>query len=165
MSVNNIGIKGSTLPLSLHGGVAHVVSIRSHPESDNGYSIRLKGDLKGFKEIQIIKARLNELADSIRKTHDVKITEDRDEITEKIKADLRGINKFFPPYPPGSEERVRLLKSYVAFRLLIEKLTIPPEVIDMMDEEASEKSTSIKSNIEEQDKGISVNTDNIQHLF
>jgi len=49
-----------------------------------------------------------------------------DQIT-KMKANLFTIIKMYPPYPPGSEERARILKSYIGLRREIEQLTIPPE--------------------------------------
>ena len=32
----------------------------------------------------------------------------------------------FPPFPPGSEGRIQLLRNFAAFRKLIDQLTIPP---------------------------------------
>jgi len=48
------------------------------------------------------------------------------EYVEKMKAQLETIVKTYPPYPPGSAERVEILRSYSAFRKIIDQLTIPP---------------------------------------
>ncbi|MGA1874716.1 MAG: hypothetical protein ACMUIA_03825 [bacterium] len=44
---------------------------------------------------------------------------------ERMKEQLETFVKHYPPYPPGSEERVRLLRSFQAFRRQIDQLTIP----------------------------------------
>lgn len=49
-----------------------------------------------------------------------------DSILEKAKRPLIKIVKSFPPFPAGSEERVKLLKSFNAYRKMIDKLTVPP---------------------------------------
>lgn len=49
-------------------------------------------------------------------------------ILDRMKSDLEGVaKKTYPPYPPGSEERTRVLKSYSSLRRLISQLTIPPD--------------------------------------
>ncbi len=49
------------------------------------------------------------------------------DLVAKMKANLSTIVKMYPPYPPGSQERSRILKSYIGLRREIEQLTIPPE--------------------------------------
>ena len=49
-----------------------------------------------------------------------------DNSIEQMKAQLERIIKQFPPYPPGSEERIRALRAYAGCRRLIDQLTIPP---------------------------------------
>ena len=49
-----------------------------------------------------------------------------------MKARLLRIVKNFPPFPPGSEERVKILRSFNLFRKQIDQLTIPPVVRDAM---------------------------------
>lgn len=162
MSVSNINLTGfPSTP-----GVAKGPNGRAAPSSlkgqsrTEGYNIGLRKDARDFKEIQAIKTRLNEIAEEMRGSS----LKERD-ILERIKANLNGINKFFPPYPPGSEDRVRLLKSYVAFRILIERLTIPPDIMDMTDVKASEKSIKIKEAIAQEDKAISTNSESMQYLL
>ncbi len=45
-----------------------------------------------------------------------------------VKEELNTVRRTLPPFPPGSQERVRMLKGYIGLRKLIEELTIPPEV-------------------------------------
>jgi len=49
-----------------------------------------------------------------------------DDSIERMKAQLERIIKMFPPYPPGSEDRVRALRACAGCRKLIDQLTIPP---------------------------------------
>jgi hypothetical protein len=48
--------------------------------------------------------------------------------TSSLKEEIITMHRTLPPFPPGSQERVRLLKSYIGLRKLIEQLTIPREV-------------------------------------
>jgi hypothetical protein len=74
--------------------------------------------------LEAIHARLNSIAKSIRFVdRTMELTE---KYIEQMKARLKRIVKHYPPFPPGSEERVRLLRSFNAFRKLIDQLTIPP---------------------------------------
>jgi hypothetical protein len=45
-----------------------------------------------------------------------------------VKEELNTMRRTLPPFPPGSQERVRILKSYIGLRKLIEQLTVPPDV-------------------------------------
>ena len=45
---------------------------------------------------------------------------------DKMKNQLEMMVKEYPPFPPGSEERIRILRNYNAVRKLIDQLTIPP---------------------------------------
>ena len=49
------------------------------------------------------------------------------DLVAKMKAALTSIVKMYPPYPPESRERAKILESYVGLRKEIEQLTIPPE--------------------------------------
>lgn len=56
----------------------------------------------------------------------------------KMTGDIQAFKKNFPPFPTGSEERVRLLNSFSAIRKQIARLTIPPEAAEKA---ASERTT------------------------
>ena len=45
---------------------------------------------------------------------------------QEMKASLEQINKSYPPYPPGSDERVQALRRFGSLRHLIDQLTVPP---------------------------------------
>lgn len=70
-------------------------------------------------------AKLNAVADSVRQA-DVTM-ESIGRTVDRMKGALEGIVKNFPPFPPGSEKRVALLKTFSGLRNEIEKLTFPPE--------------------------------------
>lgn len=160
MAVTNIRITGTSIPANLREGlVVHKALVRESSQSGDSYNLRLKGDYQGFKEIQAIKLRLNELAERIRGL------EKREDVLEELKSNLNQINKFFPPYPPGSEERVKFLKSFVAFRVLIDRLTTSPVTTNMTEEMASEKSISLRDAIARQGEGISTDKKALQYLL
>ena len=46
---------------------------------------------------------------------------------DQMSEQLEAIVKNYPPFPPGSEERVQRLRSYAALRQIIDRLTVPPE--------------------------------------
>jgi hypothetical protein len=74
--------------------------------------------------LEAIHSRLNSIAKSIRFVdRTMELTE---KYIEQMKGRLKRIVKHYPPFPPGSEERVKLLRSFNAFRKLIDQLTIPP---------------------------------------
>jgi hypothetical protein len=77
-----------------------------------------------FDALDLIKSRLNAIAERIRVAD--KTIESVENYIDKMKAELGRIIKNYPPFPPGSEERVKLLKSYISLRKQIDQLTIPP---------------------------------------
>jgi len=84
-------------------------SSRNHPE---------------LLELQKINDSWNDIAHK-KRTYDNKINEVEDYVA-RMKAQLERIIKNFPPFPPGSEERIQVLRSFAGFRKLIDQLTIPP---------------------------------------
>ena len=68
--------------------------------------------------------RFNDLAQSERRFNEG-LNQIQD-LVGRMKALLETIVKNYPPFPPGSEERVRILKSYSTLREMIDRLTIPP---------------------------------------
>ncbi len=69
-----------------------------------------------------------------------------DDSIERMKAELVKIIKMFPPYPPGSEERVRALRACAGCRKLIDQLTIPPpdELLPQMMKELTDATETPK---------------------
>jgi hypothetical protein len=84
-------------------------SSRNHPE---------------LLELQKINESWNDIAQK-KRIHD-KLLNEVEDYVDRLKAQLERIIKNFPPFPPGSEERIQLLRSFAAFRRLIDQLTIPP---------------------------------------
>jgi hypothetical protein len=78
----------------------------------------------GVDKLEVIHSRLNSAAKTIRGAD--KYMEKIENYIDRMKAESQKIMKNYPPFPPGSEERVRRLKSINAFRKLIDQLTIPP---------------------------------------
>jgi hypothetical protein len=75
-------------------------------------------------ELQKINDSWNDIAQK-KRTYDNNINEIEDYI-DRMKAQLERILKNFPPFPPGSEDRIQILRTFAAFRKLIDQLTIPP---------------------------------------
>lgn len=75
-------------------------------------------------KLDAIHSRLNGIVQRIRLAD--RTTATIETFIDRMKARLKTILKQYPPFPPGSEERVRLLRSFNAFRKQIDQLTIPP---------------------------------------
>jgi len=87
-------------------------------------AVRARGTRFTPERLEAIHAKLSNIAQRIRS--DDRTTEGIETFIDKMKARLKTILKQYPPFPPGSEERVRLLRSFNAFRKQIDQLTIPP---------------------------------------
>ncbi len=111
------------------------------------------GDLQGkdsliqkhskWSELQKINDSLNEVAQ--KKRTDDKILNRVEDYIDRMKAELERILKNFPPFPPGSEDRISLLRGYVGFRKLIDQLTIPPPEESSVGAEAPRVLSSVDS--------------------
>jgi hypothetical protein len=92
------------------------------------------GDLQGKEffsrkhsellELQKINDSWNDIAQ--KKRINDKMFNKVENYVDHLKEQLERIIKNFPPFPPGSEERMQLLRNFAAFRRLIDQLTIPP---------------------------------------
>jgi len=78
-----------------------------------------------FQNLTALNSQFNNISRSIG-TVSRTMDQIEDRVT-KISDKLSAFKKIFPPYPPGSEERVKLLKSFSALRKQIQRLTFPPE--------------------------------------
>jgi archaellum component FlaC len=78
-----------------------------------------------FRDLQAGKNSLNSVAKNIRAADEAmgKIAEN----INRMKSTVEGIVKNYPPFPPGSEERLARLKSLTSLRKQIDKMTFPPE--------------------------------------
>jgi hypothetical protein len=77
-----------------------------------------------FKKSDAINPSINLAAQSIKAAD--KVMERIETYIDGMKAQLERIVKNYPPFPPGSEERVKILKSISSLRKEIDQLTIPP---------------------------------------
>jgi len=78
-----------------------------------------------FNKLEGINNTVNQVATNIRIadcTMEV-IEKQVSRMHEKLKVHVKN----FPPFLPGSEERVKLLRSFNSFRKQIDKMTVPPE--------------------------------------
>jgi hypothetical protein len=78
-----------------------------------------------FRDLQAGKNSLNSVAKNIRAADEA--MENISETIGRMKSTLEGIVKNYPPFPPGSEERIARLKSLTSLRKQIDQMTIPPE--------------------------------------
>jgi len=130
---NKISVNGPTFRLSQSRTDKTFDSLRlrlgtnkrlmSQKEGSQGLTTSLKGRLD-IENLETIHSRFNSVARAIRGA-DENMGRIENYI-DRMKSELQSIVKNYPPFPPGSQERVRRLKSINAFRRLIDQLTIPP---------------------------------------
>ena len=77
-----------------------------------------------FQSLQAVNDSLNNVAMTIR-TADTTM-ESIGKVIDQMKALLEVVIKNYPPFPPGSEDRVKLLNSFNMLKQQIDQLTIPP---------------------------------------
>jgi hypothetical protein len=82
-------------------------------------------DRTTINQLDSQKAQRNQFALRVRKS-DQEIMRIDAQISN-MKKELRVIVKNYPPFPPGSEERIARLRRFNSFRKQIEQLTIPPQ--------------------------------------
>lgn len=128
-------------------------STTGQQKGNGGKIVQKTGDLPGedslsqnsslWSELQKVNDSLNEAAQK-QQTGD-KILNGVGDSIDRMKAQLGKIIKNYPPFPPGSEERIKLLRGYVGFRKLIDQLTIPPAEESKVGAETSKASSSAES--------------------
>ncbi|NVN88989.1 MAG: hypothetical protein HXX11_00175 [Desulfuromonadales bacterium] len=77
-----------------------------------------------YQSLSETTVKINQVADSVRQADAT--MQKVGSTLNKMKSSLEEIIKNYPPFPPGSEQRVKALKSFAALRNEIEKLTFPP---------------------------------------
>jgi hypothetical protein len=130
---NNIPVSGPAFrfsqsrPAKMFDSLSHRLSTNkitlSQKDGSRGSTEPLKGHF-GVDKLETIHSRFNSVARTIR-VADENMGKIENYI-DRMKTELQRIVKNYPPFPPGSEERVKRLKSVNAFRRLIDQLTIPP---------------------------------------
>jgi len=93
--------------------------------SDKAGQLSIAHTAPEYQRLTALHERSNAVAATIR-TMD-QAMEAAGTTIDAMKKELVVITKNYPPFPPGSEERVRRLRGYAALRAMIDKLTFPPE--------------------------------------
>ncbi len=124
MNIQIIGLGTSSVstPAPINGTVSSSVMNAAENTGDASFvSVAQKNPI-GNKDIDT----LTVVASNIRFA-DNTMKRINGDLISKMKKELDTFVKQYPPYPQGSEERVKILKSYVGLRKQIEELTIPPD--------------------------------------
>ncbi len=103
----------------------------SNTSGDNQVeSVKINRKYADVTKVQSFNATFNSVATNIHTADKAMGTMEK--MIEKMSEKLETHVKNYPPFLPGSEERVRLLKSFQMFRKQIDKMTIPQEHKDAM---------------------------------
>lgn len=131
MSIEKIGIDRALLNLKSMAGKMEPLSgrlsadrkIRSPGDDPSGW-IKAGGSSSALGDLQSVKEGLNKVAANIRASD--KNMETIGDYIDRMKAQAMRVIKNYPPFPPGSEKRIEMLRRFNAFRNQIDQLTIPP---------------------------------------
>ena len=96
-----------------------------------------------WSELQKVNGSLNKASQKLQTGN--KILNGVENSVDGMKAQLGQILKYYPPFPPGSGERIKLLRGYVGFRKLIDQLTFPPPEESKVGVETSKASSPLDS--------------------
>jgi len=110
--------------------------------------VSLSNEAVDVANIQEAKNSLNDTAQSIRKA-DQAMQMINEVYIEQMKASLNAVRKQYPPFPPGSEERISYLRSFNGFRQIIDQLSF--KAVD----NGTEKNSNINESIGVSEKGNS----------
>ena len=151
--INNIPASGPAFRFS-QSRPAKTLDSLSHRQSTKKTTMSLKdgsrgstGPLKGHfgvDKLETIHSTYNSVAETIR-VADENMGKIENYI-DRMKTELQRIVKNYPPFPPGSEERVKRLKNVNAFRRLIDQLTIPPPKEEFAAKNVSDHDVFSKTN-------------------
>jgi len=103
---------------------------REGPEEKASFQVRENSDSGSvYSKINTNKSGYNSIYAGIRAAD--KTMDEISSFLNKMMTNLEStVKKTYPPYPPSSEDRTRVLKSYSSMRKLISQLTIPPDSQD-----------------------------------
>lgn len=112
---------------------------------------------RAYQSLSETTSKINQVADSVRQADTA--MQEIGRSVDRMKGSLDQIIKNYPPFPPGSEQRVKALKNFSALRNEIEKLTYPPEpsLVPKLIADPSKSSGSFSVRVDE--KGTSVQLD------
>lgn len=105
----------------------HVESARISSESKGASLVQSAApSVNGaYADMQAVNDRLSQIANTVN-TVDTSMQR-VNEVIEKMQAEMLAIKKQYPPFPPGSQERVEYLKSFQGLRDQINQMTFPPD--------------------------------------
>lgn len=130
MAINSINASLTTVSVSLTAQGTFAANPQdSSPvktkESGDSVATARSGEMQlAFNDLQNNKEAVNDLAKSVRDV--AKFIDKVADRLDKMADSLKEIVKNFPPFPPGNEDRLRLLKSYNSLRQQIDSMTFPP---------------------------------------
>jgi hypothetical protein len=113
-------LNNTTNTLDLTGKLGKNRKISSPKEGSSG-SVQVSQSRPAFDDLQAFNATLNSVATSI-KVADTTMGKIKTLIDQMIEQ-LGRILKNYPPFPPGSEERVKFLRAFAALRKQIDQLS------------------------------------------
>jgi flagellin-like hook-associated protein FlgL len=128
MSITEIGSNQSLLHLNFATNTLNSLKQKpgtnrriNVPKEDPSGGVKVSQSGAGFDDLQALNAFLNSVAMRIRAADSTmgKI----ETIIDRMKEELGRIIKNYPPFPPGSEERVKFLRSFKALRREIDQLS------------------------------------------
>jgi flagellin-like hook-associated protein FlgL len=128
MSITEIGSNQSLLHLNFATNTLDSVKAKAGtgkrinvPNEDSSRGAKASQSVGKFDDFQALNDFLNSVAMRIRATDSTmgKI----ETIIDRMKEELGRIIKNYPPFPPGSEERVKFLRSFKALREEIDQLS------------------------------------------
>jgi hypothetical protein len=93
-------------------------------KTDAGTGVSVSTTPASFGKLQAVNAHLNSVAKSIRVADSV--MQRIGGFLDEMEKGLESVAKSYPPFPPGSEERVKYLEGYTGLRAQIDQLTMPP---------------------------------------
>jgi hypothetical protein len=117
-------LNNTTNTLDLTGKLGKNKRISSLKEGSSG-SVQVSQSRSAFDDLQAFNATLNSVATSI-KVADTTMGKIKTLIDQMIEQ-LGRILKNYPPFPPGSEERVKFLRAFAALRRQIDQLSFSPK--------------------------------------
>jgi flagellin-like hook-associated protein FlgL len=128
MSITEIGSNQSLLHLNFATNTLNSLKQKlgtnrriNVPKEDPSGGVKGSQNVAAFDDLQALNAFLNSVVTSIKVADSTmgKI----ETIIDQMKEQLGKIVKNYPPFPPGSEERVKFLRSFKALRQEIDQLS------------------------------------------
>lgn len=132
MSITKIGSDQAVFNLSQTTNAIDPLTRKSNPgrkinspKEGSSRWVQVSQSQSSFNSLQSANSSLNFAAMSIRIADEAMGRVET--YIDQMKAELGKIIKNYPPFPPGSEERVKFLRSFTALRRQIDQLSFAPD--------------------------------------